>query len=78
MLNLIRTVKERRLPTIFCESTVSSKAQREVAEASGAKFGGVFYVDSLSGKSGPASTLIDLMRHNVSLIVHGLTTTGER
>ncbi len=72
MLSLIKTVKEREIPEIFCESTVSSKAQREVAKASGAKFGGVFYVDSLSSKKGPASTLLDLQRHNANLIKKGL------
>tara|TARA_Y100001968_G_C19454232_1_gene771176 strand:+ start:159 stop:1118 length:960 start_codon:yes stop_codon:yes gene_type:complete len=72
MLNLINTIKEKRIPTIFCESTVSSKAQEEVARASGSKFGGTFYVDSLSGPSGPASTLLELQRHNVRLITEGL------
>ncbi|WP_320675469.1 metal ABC transporter substrate-binding protein [Prochlorococcus sp. MIT 1341] len=77
MLNLIKTVKARQVPAIFCESTVSSKAQREVAKASGSSFGGIFYVDSLSEESGPAPTLLELMRHNVSLIVDGLTVRGE-
>ncbi len=72
MLKLIKTVKQRQVPTIFCESTVSSKTQREVAKASGASFGGNFFVDSLSESSGPASTLLDLQRHNVRLIRKGL------
>ena len=74
MLNLISLIKDRGVPTIFCESTVSSKAQREVAKASGAQFGGTFYVDSLSTAEGPASTLLDLQRHNVRLIRDGLTS----
>ena len=74
MLNLINTVKDKQIPTIFCESTVSAKAQKEVAKASGASFGGTFYVDSLSASDGPASTLIDLQRHNVQLIKKGLAT----
>jgi manganese transport system substrate-binding protein len=69
---LIETVKQRRVPTIFCESTVSDKAQREVAKASGSRFGGTFYVDSLSAADGPAPTLLDLQRHNVRLIQQGL------
>jgi manganese transport system substrate-binding protein len=69
---LIETVKQRRIPTIFCESTVSDKAQREVAQASGARFGGTFYVDSLSAADGPAPTLLELQRHNVRLIQQGL------
>lgn len=72
MARLIDTVRERRVPAVFCESTVSDQAQRQVAEAAGARFGGTFYVDSLSGKDGPASTLLDLQRHNVDLIVRGL------
>lgn len=72
MKRLIATVKQRRIPAIFCESTVSDKAQREVARASGSRFGGTFYVDSLSEADGPAPTLLDLQRHNVRLIQQGL------
>ena len=72
MSRLIATVRERDIPTIYCESTVSDKAQREVAAAAGARFGGSFYVDSLSEADGPAASLLDLQRHNVALIRRGL------
>ena len=72
MVNLIELIKENEVPTIFCESTVSAKAQKEVAKASNAVFGGTFYVDSLSEKGGPATSYIDLLRHNVGLITEGL------
>ena len=72
MARLIATVRERDIPTIYCESTVSDKAQREVAAAAGARFGGSFYVDSLSEADGPAASLLDLQRHNVALIRRGL------
>ena len=72
LARLIDTVKQRRVPAVFCESTVSDQAQREVARASGARFGGTFYVDSLSGSTGPAPSLLALQRHNVNLIVRGL------
>ncbi|MBM5806170.1 MAG: metal ABC transporter substrate-binding protein [Cyanobacteria bacterium M_surface_10_m2_179] len=72
MAGLIDTVKRRKVPVVFCESTVSDEAQREVARASGARFGGTFYVDSLSGPSGPAPSLLALLRHNVHLILQGL------
>ena len=79
MAQLITKVKQRQVPAIFCESTVSAKAQREVAKASGARFGGTFYVDSLSGSDGPAASLLDLQRHNVNLIRRGLgDQRGER
>ena len=72
MARLIDLVRERQVPAVFCESTVSDAAQRQVAEATGARFGGTFYVDSLSSADGPASTLLDLQRHNVKLIRDGL------
>ena len=72
MVDLIKLIKDNDIPTIFCESTVSSKAQMEVAKSSGAVFGGTFYVDSLSGPDGPAPTYIKLLRHNVRLIIEGL------
>ncbi len=73
LARLINTVKQRQVPAVFCESTVSDEAQREVARATGAKFGGTFYVDSLSGSGGPAPSLLALQRHNVNLIVQGLS-----
>ena len=72
MANLIRIIKEKEVPTIFCESTVSSEAQKQVAIESGADFGGNFYVDSLSKSDGPAPTYLKLLRHNAKLIMTGL------
>ena len=72
MARLIETFRQRAIPTIYCESTVSDKAQREVSAAAGARFGGSFYVDSLSEADGPAASLLDLQRHNVALIRRGL------
>ena len=77
MARLIETIRDRNVPSIFCESTVNDEAQREVASASGAIFGGTFYVDSLSGESGPAPTLLDLHQHNVGLLVNGLSSVPE-
>ncbi len=72
MSRLIAKIKEKNIPSVFCESTVSSKAQRQVARSSGARFVGNFYVDSLSDEDGPAPTLLELHRHNLRLIREGL------
>ena len=78
MARLIERVKRDQVPAVFCETTVSDKAQREVARASGARFGGSFYVDSLSKRNGPAPTLLDLQRHNVKLLRQGLAASAEK
>lgn len=77
MARLIETVRNRKIPAVFCESTVSDKAQRQVAAESGARFGGTFYVDSLSNADGPAPTLLKLQRHNVALLINGLADSTE-
>ena len=78
MARLIERVKRDQVPAVFCETTVSDKAQREVARASGARFGGSFYVDSLSKRNGPAPTLLELQRHNVKLLRQGLAASAEK
>ena len=77
MSKLISLIKEKAVPTIFCESTVSSQAQEQVAKESGASFGGNFFVDSLSDENGPAPTLLELQRYNVRLIKKGLASGLE-
>lgn len=72
LAGIIRLVEERHLPAVFCESTVNSAAQEEVAAATGARLAGVFYVDSLSGPQGPAPTLLELQRHNIRTLMDGL------
>lgn len=71
--HVIRTVRDREVPAVFCESTVSASAQQQVARETGARFGGVLYVDSLSTPDGPVPTYLDLLRHDVDVIVEGLT-----
>ncbi|MDN3311572.1 metal ABC transporter substrate-binding protein [Microbacterium oryzae] len=66
-------VDDRDVPAVFCESTVSDKPMQRVVEATGAAFGGTLYVDSLSEPDGPVPTYLDLIRHDVDLIVEGLT-----
>ncbi len=66
-------VRERRVPAVFCESTVSNKAQEQVARESGARFAGVLYVDSLSEADGPVPTYLDLLRRDADTIIAGLT-----
>lgn len=69
----IEFVKEHKVPAAFCESTVSNAPMMQVVEASGAKFGGVLYVDSLSEADGPVPTYLDLIRHDARTIANALT-----
>ena len=68
---VIETVKANKIPVVFSESTISPKPAQQVAKESGAKYGGVLYVDSLSNKNGPVPTYVDLLNTTVSTIVKG-------
>ena len=65
-------VRENQVPAVFCESTVSDNPMRQVADATGARFGGVLYVDSLSEANGPVPTYLDMIRYDARTIVAGL------
>jgi manganese transport system substrate-binding protein len=69
---VIDKIKTNSVPTVFCESTVSSKGQEQVALATGAKFGGNLYVDSLSTEDGPVPTFLKLLEYDVRMISKGL------
>jgi manganese/iron transport system substrate-binding protein len=70
---VIDGVTEHAIPTVFCESTVSSDPAEQVARETGAAFGGVLYVDSLTEADGPVPTYLDLLRVTSETIVAGLT-----
>ncbi len=69
---VIDTVRAHRIPVVFSESTVSDKPARQVARETGAQYGGVLYVDSLSEPGGPVPTYLDLLRATSETIVKGL------
>ncbi|MHA6195366.1 metal ABC transporter substrate-binding protein [Pseudomonas wadenswilerensis] len=70
---VIDTVKANGIPTVFSESTVSDKPARQVARETGAHYGGVLYVDSLSTSDGPVPTYLDLLRVTTETLASGLS-----
>ncbi|MGE0419713.1 MAG: metal ABC transporter solute-binding protein, Zn/Mn family [Acetobacteraceae bacterium] len=68
---VIDLVRRNRVPVVFSESTVSDKPARQVARETGAKYGGVLYVDSLSEPTGPVPTYLKLMEVTVETIARG-------
>lgn len=71
---LIDTVRRNKVPVVFSESTISDKAARQVARETGARYGGVLYVDSLSEASGPVPTYLKLLEVTVETVARGFGT----
>lgn len=69
--HVIELVRKNGIPVVFSESTVSDRAAKQVAKETGAHYGGVLYVDSLSQADGPVPTYLDLLRVTVETIAKG-------
>jgi len=69
---VIDGVRANKIPVVFSESTVSDKPSRQVAKETGARYGGVLYVDSLSDAKGPVPSYLRLLEYDVETIVKGL------
>lgn len=70
--NVIDAMRANKIGVIFSESTISPDPAQQVARETGARYGGVLYVDSLTDTDGPVPTYIDLLRVTSQAIAQGL------
>ena len=68
---VIDEVRRLAIPVVFSESTISDRPARQVAKETGARYGGVLYVDSLSTASGPVPSYLKLLEVTVETIAKG-------
>lgn len=71
---VIDLVRANKIPVVFSESTISDKPAKQVAKETGARYGGVLYVDSLSAENGPVPTFLDLLKVTAETIVEGFSS----
>ena len=69
---VIDAVRENGIAVVFSESTISSAPAEQVARETGAAYGGVLYVDSLTDADGAVPTYLDLLRVTSETIAKGL------
>jgi manganese/iron transport system substrate-binding protein len=75
--SVIDGVRDNAIPVVFCENTVNTAPAEQVARETGAAYGGVLYVDSLSTADGPVPTYLDLLRVTAGTIADGLVGVAE-
>lgn len=68
---VIDLMRANDIPVVFSESTVSDKPAQQVAKETGAAYGGVLYVDSLSEEDGPVPDFLTLLETTVDTIATG-------
>lgn len=69
---VIDAVREHGIGVVFSESTISPAPAEQVARETGARYGGVLYVDSLTDADGEVPTYLDLLRVTAARIAQGL------
>lgn len=74
---VIDGVRDNNIPVVFCESTVNASPAKQVSRETGAAYGGVLYVDSLSEADGEVPTYLDLLRVTSQTIAAGLTSASN-
>lgn len=68
---VIDLVRQHKVPVVFSESTVSDRGAQRIASETGARYGGVLYVDSLSEEDGAVPTYLDLLKVTTQTIADG-------
>nr|WP_273033169.1 metal ABC transporter substrate-binding protein [Pseudaminobacter soli] len=69
---VIDAVRANRITAVFSESTVSADPAQQVARETGAKYGGVLYVDSLSDPGGSVPAYLDMLRVTTQTVAKAL------
>lgn len=72
LAQLIRQIKREKIKAVFVENLSNDKLVDRLVKETGARLGGRLYSDALSAVGGPASTYLDMMRHNTRLMVEAL------
>jgi len=70
---VIDAVRDNGIGVVFSESTISPASAEQVARETGARYGGVLYVDSLTEADGEVPTYIDLLKVTSDRIAKGLS-----
>ncbi len=71
---VIDGVRDNNIQAVFCESTVNQAPAEQVARETGATYGGMLYVDSLTEADGPVPTYLDLLRIDAQTIADALSS----
>jgi zinc/manganese transport system substrate-binding protein len=71
---LIRQIREEGITAVFVENITDPRLIEQITAETGAKIGGTLYSDALSGSEGPASTYLEMFRHNAAALTNALAS----
>ena len=71
---LIRQIRDEGITAVFVENITDTRLIEQITAETGAKIGGTLYSDALSGPAGPASTYLEMFRHNATALTNALAS----
>lgn len=78
MRRVIEKIRKHKIGVVFSESTVSANPAMQLVRETGAFYGGVLYVDSLSGEDGKVPDFLSLLEVTITTIANGLSEQSVR
>ncbi len=69
---LIRQIKREKIKAVFVENMSNPKLIDQLSKDVGVNVGATLYSDALSDASGPASTYLKMMNHNLTQLIAGM------
>ena len=69
---LVRQIRQGKVTALFMENISDPRSIQRIAAETGARIGGKLYSDALSEAGSPATTYVDMMRHNARQIAGAL------
>jgi zinc/manganese transport system substrate-binding protein len=69
---MILQIRKEGISAVFVETITDNRLLEQIARETGATIGGMLYSDALSGSDGPASTYLDMIRHNATTLTQSL------
>jgi zinc/manganese transport system substrate-binding protein len=69
---LIRQIRKEKVTALFVENISDPRLIEQIGRETSVKPGGALYSDALSGKDGPATTYLDMFKHNVGLLAQSM------
>jgi zinc/manganese transport system substrate-binding protein len=72
MAHLIQQIREKQISSVFVENITNPRLLQQIAKETGASIGGTLYPGALSEPDGPASTYLEMIRHNATMLAKAL------
>jgi zinc/manganese transport system substrate-binding protein len=77
MAGVVHELASWKTGTVLIERFADPRLAQQIAREAGVPLGGTLYADTLSGPDGPASTYVEMFRHNVCTIYRALMGAAE-